>query len=173
MFRSWLPITAVLLLGQISTLCGQENYSTRQVPPNDQSPLPIQQTNSFIPSNNQTIFTGWDGKDDAQTKNGTESKNGKEDKKFEPKHIRDNGFLVEEAFNQEPGEVQHIFNWVHQWDRTAVGKTRDFAFSYTMELPLGSQTHQFSFLTQIQSAFDAPIAGQSQQPGGIGDTFIN
>lgn len=150
MFRSWLPLTVVLLLGNASSLYGQENNSTRLLQPNDQTPLPMQQTYSFTASNYLTFFSGWDGKssDDAQTKNGTESKNGTEDKKFEPKHIRDNGFLVEEAFNQEPGEVQNIFNWVHQWDRTAVRKTRDFTFAYTMELPLGSQKHQFSFMTQ-------------------------
>src|SRR5687767_12637411 len=30
-----------------------------------------------------------------------------------PKHIRDNAFLVEEAFNQEKGDAQHIFNWIN------------------------------------------------------------
>lgn len=93
--------------------------------------------------------------------------------RFEPKHIRDNAFLVEEAFNQEPGVVQHIFNWVHTWDRTPVSRTRDFAFAYTMELPLGSQTHQFSFTTQFFSAFEKPSGEPSANQGGIGDTFLN
>src|SRR5262245_35729829 len=69
-------------------------------------------------------------------------------KPFEKKHIRDNAFLVEEAYNQEKGVVQHIFNWVNLWDRTNESRTRDFLATYTMELPLGSQTHQFSFTTQ-------------------------
>src|SRR5881296_24041 len=31
--------------------------------------------------------------------------------------IMDNSFLVEEAYNQEPGVVQHIFNAVYGWNR--------------------------------------------------------
>src|SRR5687767_6319906 len=45
-------------------------------------------------------------------KNGDDAKaNGEKngDKKEEgPKHIRDNAIFVEEAFNQEPGDAQHI-----------------------------------------------------------------
>src|SRR5262245_64112884 len=64
--------------------------------------------------------------DEPPSGNGGE-KNGKEKDKEGPKHIRDNAFLVEEAFNQEPGDVQHIFNWTNFWDRTRRGRTRDFA----------------------------------------------
>lgn len=91
----------------------------------------------------------------------------------EPEHIRDNAFLVEEAFNQETGEVQHIFNWIQLWDRTAAGRTRDFAMAYTMELPLGSQAHQFSFTTQFLDGFEEPTGGAAEQQGGVGDTFLN
>ena len=70
-----------------------------------------------------------------------------------PEHIRDNAFLVEEAFNQEAGEVQHIFNWIQLWDGAGAGRTRDFLFAFTMEIPLGSQAHQFSFTTQFLNAF--------------------
>ncbi|MCI0704994.1 MAG: hypothetical protein L0241_28375 [Planctomycetia bacterium] len=102
-----------------------------------------------------------------------EKRNGNGDAKKEPKHIRDNAFLVEEAFNQEPGVVQHIFNWVILWDRTPGGQTRDFTWNYTMELPLGSQKHQFSFTTQVLSLFEKPDDGPVTQPGGVGDTFLN
>src|SRR3972149_3621681 len=61
-----------------------------------------------------------------------------------PKNISDNSFLIEEAYNQEPGVVQHIFNWFPTWDHTG-GHRQDFAFQYVMELPLGSMRHQFSF----------------------------
>lgn len=88
-------------------------------------------------------------------------------------HIRDNAFLVEEAFNQEPGDVQHIFNWVQFWDRTSTGSNRDFAATYTMELPLGSQAHQFSFTTQFFSFFEQPLGGPPEFQGGVGDTFLN
>lgn len=91
----------------------------------------------------------------------------------EPEHIRDNAFLVEEAFNQEPGEVQHIFNWVQAWDGTSAGRTRDFLYAYTMEIPLGSQAHQFSFTTQFLSGFEVPGGAPAENQGGVGDTFLN
>ena len=91
----------------------------------------------------------------------------------EPAHIRDNAFLVEEAFNQEPGVVQHIFNWIQVWDSTATGRTRDFVATYTMELPLGSQAHQFSFTVQSLDGFEKPDGSPPEHQGGIGDTFLN
>ncbi len=90
-----------------------------------------------------------------------------------PEHIRDNAFLVEEAFNQEKGEVQHIFNWIHLWDWPGASKTRDFAATYTMELPLGGQKHQFSFTTQFLTAFEYPSGGPATQQADVGDTFLN
>src|SRR6185503_11688935 len=55
----------------------------------------------------------------------------------EPFKISDNSFLVEEAFNQEAGIFQNIFNTVHaggEWGTT-----------FTQEWPVVSQTHQFSY----------------------------
>lgn len=91
----------------------------------------------------------------------------------EPEHIRDNAFLVEEAFNQEKGEIQHVFNWIQLWDSNAGGKTRDFLNTYTMEIPLGSQLHQFSFTTQFFNGFESPSGGPTTSTGGVGDTFLN
>jgi hypothetical protein len=91
----------------------------------------------------------------------------------EPEHIRDNAFLVEEAFNQEAGEAQHVFNWIQLHDRTCTGHTRDFLFSYTMELPLGSQAHQFSFTSQFVNGFEHLDGMPATQSGGVGDTFLN
>jgi hypothetical protein len=99
--------------------------------------------------------------------------NAKEDKKEAPKHIRDNGFFVEEAVNQEPGEVQHIFNWINFWDRAEGVRTRNFFATYTMELPLGTQKHQFSFTTQFLTEVERPDFGPTRQRGDIGDTFLN
>jgi hypothetical protein len=98
-------------------------------------------------------------------------KNGKDE--FKPKHIRDNAFLVEESYNQEKGVVQHIFNWTNNWDRTPGVRNRNFLANYTMELPLGSQEHQFSFAIQYLTAFEQPDFGPAQQGGDIGDTFLN
>ncbi len=106
---------------------------------------------------------------DGAKKNG----NGKEDKNEEPKNIRDNGFLVEESVNQEPGVVQHIFNWINSWDRTHDARMRDFTATYTMELPLGTQKHQFSFTTQFLTDFEKVGGGPSRQRGDVGDTFLN
>ncbi len=105
--------------------------------------------------------------------NGSEASDIRDAAKFRPAHIRDNAFLVEEAFNQETGVVQHIFNWVHAWDRTTLSRTRDFAFAYTMEVPLGSQDHQFSFTTQFLSGFEKARGDPGANQGGVGDTFLN
>jgi hypothetical protein len=57
------------------------------------------------------------------------------------KGIQDNSFFVEEAYNQEPGVVQHIINVPAFF---APGNNR-ISFSYTQEWPIFSQTHQFSY----------------------------
>jgi hypothetical protein len=57
------------------------------------------------------------------------------------KGIQDNSFLVEEAYNQEPGVVQHILNVPF----FSTGSQRDVSISFTQEWPVFSQTHQFSY----------------------------
>jgi Putative MetA-pathway of phenol degradation len=57
------------------------------------------------------------------------------------KGIQDNSFFIEEAYNQEPGVVQHIFNL--PIDFTNGG--REMAPSFTQEWPMFTQTHQFSY----------------------------
>jgi hypothetical protein len=53
--------------------------------------------------------------------------------------IRDNSFLIEEAYNQEKGVVQHIFTsqFNNRFNKT------EGAFS--QEWPVGSEKHQFSY----------------------------
>jgi hypothetical protein len=57
------------------------------------------------------------------------------------KGIQDNSFFVEEAYNQEPGIVQHIINvpafFMHG--------NNEVSFSFTQEWPVFTQTHQFSY----------------------------
>lgn len=53
------------------------------------------------------------------------------------KGLQDNSFLIEEAYNQEPGVVQHISNLRRQG--------RDWFFNFIQEWPLGSQAHQVSY----------------------------
>lgn len=55
--------------------------------------------------------------------------------------IEDNSFLVEEAYNQEPGVVQHSWTAAYSGD----SRRRGWTFGFTQEWPIFSQDHQFSF----------------------------
>jgi hypothetical protein len=57
------------------------------------------------------------------------------------KGVQDNSFLVEEAYNQEPGVVQHIFNLPILF----TGHEKEITPSFTQEWPVFSQLHQFSY----------------------------
>jgi len=57
------------------------------------------------------------------------------------KGIQDNSFFVEEAYNQEPGVVQHIFNLPSFF----TGHQKDISSSFTQEWPIFTQRHQFSY----------------------------
>ena len=57
------------------------------------------------------------------------------------KGIQDNSFFIEEAYNQEPGVVQHIFNLPIDF----TNGSREVGPSFTQEWPVFSQTHQFSY----------------------------
>lgn len=75
--------------------------------------------------------------------------------------IEDNSFLIEEAYNQEPGVVQHISTV------TLTGPDRqDAVLGFTQEWPLRGQRHQLSYslLYQIQ---------QGDAPDGFGDLLLN
>ena len=91
--------------------------------------------------------------------------------------IQDNSFLIEEAYNQEPGVVQHISNLQED--------DGDWFFWFTQEWPVFSQDHQFSYtipyswigsgtaaeqtLADLVVAFDA--GGATEQ--GFGDIMLN
>ena len=57
------------------------------------------------------------------------------------KGVQDNSFLIEEAYNQEPGVVQHIFNLPISF----TNGEREITPSFTQEWPVFTQTHQFSY----------------------------
>jgi len=82
--------------------------------------------------------------------------------------IRDNSFLIEEAYNQEPGVVQHIFTGRFGIDDHDVPHTRTWDLSFTQEWPVFSQTHQLSY-TIPYSFIDADAENES----GIGDVLLN
>ena len=78
----------------------------------------------------------------------------------EAKKIQDNSFLVEEAYNQEAGVVQHIQSVMYNQ------KTKDWFYTFTQEWPVPDETHQFSYTI--------PVTRQAS-PGttGFGDIVLN
>ena len=72
--------------------------------------------------------------------------------------LQDNSFLLEEAYNQESGVVQHISSFA----RSPGGA---WAYSFTQEWPLGGIRHQLSYTVPIQHA---PATGT-----GLGDILLN
>src|SRR5688500_8196222 len=57
--------------------------------------------------------------------------------------IEDNSFLVEEAYNQERGVVQHINTFSR-----ATGAT-GWMYTFTQEWPLAGQKHQLSYTVPL------------------------
>ena len=78
--------------------------------------------------------------------------------------IADNSFLMEEAYNQEAGVVQHIFTALYGND----SQRRGWAFSFTQEWPVFSQQHQFSYTIPSSS-----IREGGEHQDGIGDVLLN
>ena len=79
-----------------------------------------------------------------------------------PIPIRDNSFLVEEAYNQEWGVVQHVFTFQQVRDVTGWGAT------FTQEWPAPSERHQLSYTVPM---LRSPTSGGSRT--GVGDIALN
>ena len=77
--------------------------------------------------------------------------------------IQDNSFLVEEAYNQNYGVVQHISSFTRFWN------SKDWAYIFTQEWPVpGDARHQLSYSLPFWHA------GAFQDSGaGIGDVFLH
>jgi len=78
--------------------------------------------------------------------------------------IEDNSFLIEEAYNQEPGVVQHIFSAQY----TTSGRTHGWQFNFTQEWPVFSQDHQFSYTIPSYHLID-----DGTRTSGLGDILLN
>ncbi|MEP6691973.1 MAG: transporter [Gemmatimonadaceae bacterium] len=77
-----------------------------------------------------------------------------------PPGIQDNLFLLEEAYNQDAGVVQHI----SQFQRDLRAKA--YTFQFTQEWPVGGITHQLSY--------GVPIVRPDAATGvGVGDIRLN
>lgn len=66
---------------------------------------------------------------------------------IEPLPIQDNSFLIEEAYNQEPFVVQHIFGMARDRDGHWTG-------TFTQEWPAGGLTHQLSYTLPLDQSSD-------------------
>ena len=75
--------------------------------------------------------------------------------------IADNSFLIEEAYNQEPGVVQHISTVT----LTGPGR-RDVVAGFTQEWPFRGQRHQLSYTVPFQ-------VQQGDGSDGFGDILLN
>lgn len=73
--------------------------------------------------------------------------------------ISDNSFLIEEAYNQEAGVVQHISTFA----RPDGGGS--WAYSFTQEWPFRGSTHQLSYTV--------PVLNESGSGTGLGDIALN
>lgn len=78
--------------------------------------------------------------------------------------IEDNSFLIEEAYNQEPGVVQHISTFAYNND----SRRRGWTFSFTQEWPVFSQDHQFSYTIPTYHYIDG-----ADRIYGVGDILLN
>lgn len=78
-----------------------------------------------------------------------------------PKKIQDNSFLLEEAYNQEDGVIQHIQAFQY------LKKSKEWMYTFIQEWPVPKQTHQLSYTIPV-----AHIHGDDSTTG-LGDIAIN
>ena len=78
------------------------------------------------------------------------------------KHIEDNSFLVEEAFNQEPGVIQHIQSWMYIYN------AKEWFYTFTQEWPVPGQLNQLSYSIPVSRIHVYGTAGT-----GLGDVQLN
>jgi len=74
--------------------------------------------------------------------------------------IQDNSFLVEEAYNQNYGVVQHIQTFQRQWI------SHDWAYSFTQEWPVDAAPRN-------QLSYTIPVVHAGGAGSGIGDIALN
>ena len=80
-----------------------------------------------------------------------------------PPSIQDNSFLIEEAYNQEAGVVQHISSFARFND------SKDWVYTFTQEWPAPrNPRHQFSYTFAVLHSGAFP-----RSAAGIGDVLLN
>lgn len=78
----------------------------------------------------------------------------------EVRKIQDNSFLLEEAYNQEDGVIQHIQSFQYMKDDT-------WAYSFTQEWPVPTQKHQLSYTIPYLRL------NEVEPHTGFGDVLLN
>ncbi len=79
-----------------------------------------------------------------------------------PVPIRDNSFLIEEAYNQEWGVVQHVTTFQR------IRGSSDWGATFTQEWPAPGERHQLSYTVPMQRS-----ASGDRIATGIGDVALN
>jgi hypothetical protein len=79
---------------------------------------------------------------------------------FGQQGIQDNSFLVEEAYNQGFGVVQHINSFARYWN------SKDWIYTFTQEWPVPGERHQLSYTLPGQHS-------GSFSGAGVGDVLLN
>lgn len=79
----------------------------------------------------------------------------------EVREIQDNSFLIEEAYNQEDGVIQHIQSFQYY-------KGDSWQYTFTQEWPVPGQTHQLSYTIPVER-----INNDGKDATGIGDVALN
>ena len=77
--------------------------------------------------------------------------------------LDDNSFLVEEAYNQDRGEVQHTLNAVYSND----SKRRGWSFNFEQEWWLFTEDHQIAFSIPFFH-----LREEGEKPRGVGDIQV-
>lgn len=76
--------------------------------------------------------------------------------------IADNSFLLEEAYNQEAGVVQHVNTFDYDMD------AGDWAYEFSQEWPLWGQEHQISYGVPVNK-----ISVVAQSSANLGDITVD
>lgn len=76
------------------------------------------------------------------------------------RRLQSNGFLVEGAYLQEEGEVQHTFTFTR-------ARGGEWSSAFAQEWPLWSEKHQLSVSLPVRLA-----AGETEESRGVGDAEI-
>ncbi len=76
--------------------------------------------------------------------------------------IQDNSFLMEEAYNQEAGVVQHINGFMKSL------RGGGWVYTFTQEWPVFGQKNQFSYTVPVQR-----VNGDPGKFSGLGDIAVN